>query len=117
MLQGTADMLIPTRATERYVANVRTKLGATTTDAFLRYYEVAGFQHGVSTTFQSAWDSLTALESWVEKSTDPAENEVTTDLIGVPGRTRPLCRYPAFPKYKGTGDMNLAASFTCFTNP
>ena len=30
-----------------------------------------------------------------------------------PGRTRPLCDYPKWPQYNGTGDVNLAASFTC----
>jgi hypothetical protein len=32
---------------------------------------------------------------------------------GVPGRTRPLCRYLDWPKYKGVGDVNAASSFTC----
>ena len=27
--------------------------------------------------------------------------------------TRPLCRYPTWPKYRGAGDQNLAASFSC----
>ncbi|HEY0202499.1 MAG TPA: tannase/feruloyl esterase family alpha/beta hydrolase, partial [Burkholderiaceae bacterium] len=29
------------------------------------------------------------------------------------GRTRPLCEYPTWPRYNGSGDTNLAASFTC----
>jgi hypothetical protein len=29
------------------------------------------------------------------------------------GRTRPLCEYPAWPKYNGSGDVNAAASFAC----
>jgi feruloyl esterase len=28
-------------------------------------------------------------------------------------QTRPLCKYPTFPKYKGSGDLNSADSFTC----
>jgi hypothetical protein len=32
---------------------------------------------------------------------------------GVPGRTRPLCRHPDWPKYKGVGDVNAVSSFTC----
>ena len=36
-----------------------------------------------------------------------------TDTVGVPGRTRPLCDYPKWARYNGTGDVNLAASFTC----
>jgi feruloyl esterase len=27
--------------------------------------------------------------------------------------TRPLCIYPAYPRYKGRGDPNKASSFTC----
>ncbi|MGT2433346.1 tannase/feruloyl esterase family alpha/beta hydrolase [Cupriavidus basilensis] len=40
-------------------------------------------------------------------------NIVITDLSGATaGRTRPLCEYPAWPKYV-SGDTNSAASFTC----
>jgi len=35
------------------------------------------------------------------------------DTAGVPGRSRPLCDYPAWPKYSGTGEVNAAASFVC----
>ncbi|MBW8837830.1 MAG: tannase/feruloyl esterase family alpha/beta hydrolase, partial [Burkholderia sp.] len=38
--------------------------------------------------------------------------QVTTDTAGVPGRTRPLCDYPKWPRYQG-GDVNQAASFEC----
>ncbi len=29
--------------------------------------------------------------------------------------TRPLCVYPDWPKYKGSGDVNAASSFACAT--
>ena len=59
-----------------------------------------------------AWDSLTALEAWVERGVVPV-NQVVADTIGVPGRTRPLCEWPAYPRYNGSGDVNAAASFAC----
>jgi hypothetical protein len=31
------------------------------------------------------------------------------------GRTRPLCEWPAWPKYGGVGDVKRASSFTCVT--
>jgi hypothetical protein len=37
-------------------------------DSFVRYYEVAGLGHAVSSAFNATWDSLTALEQWVEKA-------------------------------------------------
>jgi len=27
--------------------------------------------------------------------------------------SRPMCLYPAYPRYKGEGDSNQAASFSC----
>jgi len=28
-------------------------------------------------------------------------------------RTRPVCRYPAWPRYSGSGDPDTASSFIC----
>ena len=35
---------------------------------------------------------------------------------GTPVLTRPLCVYPMYPRYNGSGDPALAASYTC-TSP
>ncbi|MFY0581024.1 tannase/feruloyl esterase family alpha/beta hydrolase [Cystobacter fuscus] len=113
LLHGTGDMLSSPRTTERYVEEVQASIGATATDAMLRYYEVPGFQHAASTVFQVSWDGLGALEKWIETGKDPGDDEVVTDLAGVAGRTRPLCRYPTFARYRGTGEPNDAASFEC----
>ncbi len=112
MAHGTADQLVSTRATEQYYERVRTEMGAAGTRDFLRYFEIPGYNHAVSTTFNAAWDSLGALEDWVEKGTAPA-NQLVFDTAGVPGRSRPLCEYPAWPKYSGSGDVNAAGSFSC----
>jgi hypothetical protein len=111
--QGTDDILVSPRAAERYVDELRARMGEAGLAGFLRYYEVPGFGHALSTVFGASWDQLTALENWVEEKIDPATNQVVTDTAGVPGRTRPLCPYPSWPKYRGTGDINSAASFSC----
>jgi feruloyl esterase len=113
LMHGTADMLISPRASELYYQRLQANMGADNVNTFLRFYEVPGFAHELSTTFNVAWDSLTALENWVEQGIDPASNQVVIDTLGVPGRTRPLCIYPTWPKYSGSGDVNSAASFTC----
>ena len=112
MAHGTSDQLVSTRATEQYLARIRSTMGGSRTDDFLRYYEIPGYNHALSTTFNAAWDSLSALESWVEKGVAPV-NQVVFDTVGVPGRSRPLCDYPSWPKYSGTGEVNAAASFVC----
>jgi len=112
LAHGLSDILVSTRATEDYYLRLQSRMGPSEVNKFARYYEVPGYGHAVSTAFNAAWDSLTALENWVEKGVGPA-NQVVTDTAGVPGRTRPLCDYPKWPKYNGTGDVNRAASFTC----
>ena len=112
LAHGLSDVLVSTQATEQYYQRLQAQFGPTYVDTFARFYEVAGFGHAVSSVFNATWDSLTALEQWVENGTAPS-NQVTTDTAGVPGRTRPLCDYPKWVKYSGTGDANLAASFTC----
>ncbi len=49
------------------------------------------------------------------------ENELApSSIVGTapnstpwPGRTRPLCPYPQYAHYKGSGDINVAANFEC----
>lgn len=112
MAHGTSDQLVSTRATQQYVNRIRAAMGPARVDGFLRYYEIPGYSHAVSTVFNAAWDSLTALENWVEKGQAPADQRVF-DTAGVPGRSRPLCEYPTWPRYGGSGDVNAAASFRC----
>jgi hypothetical protein len=111
LAHGVADVLVSTRATELYYQRLQAQMGAAQVATFARYYEVPGMGHAASSTFNASWDSLTALEQWVESGIAPA-GQITTDTAGVPGRTRPLCDYPTWPQYTG-GDVNAAASFKC----
>lgn len=112
MAHGSHDALVSTRATEQYFGRIRNTMGAAAVAGFMRYYEIPGYGHSTSTVFNAAWDSLTTLENWVENGIAPPA-QVVADRTGVPGRTRPLCEYPTFPRYNLTGDINAAASFTC----
>jgi predicted esterase len=112
MAHGTSDQLVSPRATQQYVNRLRATMGPARADAFLRYYEIPGYNHAVSAVFNAAWDSLGALENWVEKGVVPVGQRVF-DTAGVPGRSRPLCEYPLWPRYTGSGDVNAAASFAC----
>ena len=111
VIQGTTDMLVAPAVTTDYVNSLKSRYGDKLS-SFARYYMVPGFGHGTGP-FQSKWDSLSALDAWASSGTAPT-NPVTTDgAAATAGRTRPLCEYPLFPKYKGTGDVNSAANFTC----
>ena len=57
------------------------------------------------------FDLLTALVDWVEKGAAPG-GIVATDWTHRAG-TRPLCPWPQYGRYKGTGDPKDAANFEC----
>lgn len=62
-------------------------------------------------------DVVSAMLAWVEKGIVPKQLIATrfkgTDISQGIDMQRPLCPYPLEPVYKGTGDTNLAANFTC----
>ncbi len=113
VMHGTADMIAAIRLTEANYEHQQAIMGPAKVASFYKFYEVPGFNHTLSTNFAAAWDYLTALENWSERGVDPADNQIVTDTQGVVGRTRPLCLYPSWPRYKGSGDVNDAASFDC----
>ena len=112
LVHGLVDILVSSRATEEYYQRLQARMGLAEVDRFVRYYEIPGLGHAVSSIFNASWDSLTTLETWVEKGKAPGP-QIVSDTVGVPGRSRPLCEYPTWPQYKGSGDVNAAASFNC----
>lgn len=111
LVQGSTDMLVPEAATSAYHDTLVQRYGAARSD-FVRYYLQPGFGHGGGD-FAMTWDSLAALDKWVETGAAPSNPIATDSNAASTGRTRPLCEYPQFPKYKGTGDLNSASSFSC----
>jgi hypothetical protein len=57
------------------------------------------------------FDMLSAAVNWVEKNQAP--DSITATGRAFPGRSRPLCAYPAHAQYKGSGDLESAANFEC----
>ncbi|WP_395702461.1 tannase/feruloyl esterase family alpha/beta hydrolase [Aquabacterium sp.] len=113
LAHGTADVLVSSRGTEEYYQRLQARMGPAEVAKFVRFYQAPGYGHAVSTNFNVAWDSLTTLENWAEKGTAPPPQVMADTATGAISRTRPLCDYPNWPRYNGTGDVNAAASFTC----
>ncbi|MFE3280279.1 tannase/feruloyl esterase family alpha/beta hydrolase [Nocardia sp. NPDC059239] len=119
LIHGTADNIISPRSTVDYFNRVQTTMGSAAVHDFARLYLVPGADHYFGTysphlqQVSPLFDWATALDNWVEHGQAP-QNQVTTDQgSDGSGRTRPLCEYPTWPKYNGTGDVNKADSFTC----
>jgi feruloyl esterase len=56
---------------------------------------------------------VSSLEQWVENKKAPEQIIATHSVEGKVDRSRPLCPYPQVAKYKGTGSIDEAASFSC----
>jgi hypothetical protein len=133
LTHGTADDFITPHNTELYYERQVKQLGAPAVRSFIRFYMIPGFGHGFGP-FNAKFDSLTVLRNWVEKGQAPAgltaidgnvlrnwveKGQAPAGLTAIDGnananRSRPLCEWPAFPKFTGAaGTENSAASFTC----
>lgn len=60
-------------------------------------------------------DIFAALERWVEKGIAPQQLVGSGPVLGDASKTltRPICLFPSVAKYRGTGDINDAANFSC----
>jgi len=114
LVHGLSDQLIPFAGSVDYHDALVAKFGAASVDGFMRFYEIPGYGHGTGVfNATGGMPTLDALEAWVEQGVAPG-NLVVTDLNpGAHGRTRPMCLYPTWPKYKGSGDLDAAGSYDC----
>lgn len=115
LMHGTVDSAVSPYNSVDYYQRLVAQFGQASLDGFLRFYLTPGFGHGTGQ-FIAAWDSLAALEAWVERGTAPGPQIVTDSKPGNNGRTRPLCVYPSWPRYNGAGDVNAAVNFSCSTS-
>jgi feruloyl esterase len=94
------------RAAQRY--------GQGNVDGFLRLYVTPGADH-MGMGAPSSVDMVEILSDWVERGKAPGDLVQASYELKPPFAviaSRPMCRYPAFPRYRG-GDASKAESFEC----
>jgi hypothetical protein len=111
---GTADWAITYRASVRYYDEVAEAVGGKARrDEAMAFYLAPGVQHCGGGAGADTADLLTPLQRWVESGERPSDLVAQKkDPAGTVALARPLCRYPAIPRYRG-GDVTAAASFAC----
>jgi feruloyl esterase len=122
---GWSDAAIPPLDAIKYFETVRSAMGSNVVNSFARLYMAPGVQHCAGGDGPDSFgqyeasgsdadpqhNMFAALEQWVEKGVAPGAIIATHD--GEKKITRPLCPYPQQARYKGTGDTNDAANFSC----
>ena len=107
----------------QYYEALVSKFGQRRVDRHVRLYVMANGDHNGSGQSTTSGETIPQFVDLVSLSTDWVENDATppdapelSAKLRLPPyttlSTRPLCRYPLFPRYAG-GDAKLAASFRC----
>jgi feruloyl esterase len=79
--------------------------------ATARLFLVPGMNHCGGGPATDQFDALTSLEMWVEQGEEP--QSIMATGAAFPGRTRPLCPYPQYAAYNGSGDPQDGHNVTC----
>ena len=108
LTHGWADTGITPETTIWYHDSVLEKMGKDQSD-WMRLFMAPGMGHCGGGPGVNTFDSIGTLEKWVEKGVAPDHMLGT----GAEGFTRPLCSYPQFAAYKGTGDLKDGANWAC----
>ena len=78
-----------------------------------RLFMVPGMLHCNGGSGPNAFDTLSALENWVEKGAAPDAISATHSTSNGVDRSMPLCKFPEQAHYKGEGDVNDRSSWSC----
>jgi feruloyl esterase len=131
MYHGWADPLVNPRNSINYLRSVQARRhgrdedsGAAATQSFLRLFMAPGMTHCAGGPGLNTFDTLTALEQWVEHGAAPDKLIASHTALAFPDNvmaaapppgdfSRPLCPWPQVARWTMTGSATDAASFVC----
>lgn len=115
IFHGTADPIFSAlESIDYYQRLTKNNGGPAATGGWARLFLVPGMNHCAGGPATDSFDGLGAIVDWVEKGAAPARIEASAPARSVfAGRTRPLCPYPAYARYRGTGSVDDSANFAC----
>jgi feruloyl esterase len=115
LVDGWSDAAVPPKVAMNYYNAVVKKLGAKRVKESMRFFMVPGMGHGPGTTGPENFnfDALSLIERWKEMGTAPDQLIVTHVKDGKDVGTRLVCQYPQVAIYKGSGNAEDSASYSC----
>jgi feruloyl esterase len=106
---GWGDTTITPENTVLYYESVLARMGKNQGD-FTRLFMVPGMAHCRGGNGPNTFDTIGTLEAWREKGVAPAQITAYNPQTNL---SRPLCPYPQYAKYKGTGNVKDATNWSC----
>lgn len=108
---GMADPIFSPHESIDYYQRLSAAHGAGKQDV-ARLFLIPGMGHCQGGAATDTWDGLQALVDWVESGKTP-ERILAKGSAVYPQRSRPLCAYPSYAHYNGSGDPEDASNFSC----
>jgi feruloyl esterase len=116
MYHGYSDPRItPFRTSLFYGEFAKLRGGYAKAQTNVRLFMVPGMYHCVGGPGPTHFDTLTALENWVEHATPP-DGIIATTSPEMTKRSMPLCMFPEQAEYRGAGEVTDAANWSCTSN-
>jgi len=113
MYHGWADQQVAPLNTVRYYDAVTNAVGKDKAATSMALFMVPGMGHCQGGQGTDTFDKVGTIEQWVASGSAPTRILASHQTNGKIDRTRPLCPYPLIAKYKGTGNPDEAANFSC----
>ena len=118
MWNGATDTSASAKDNSKFYDSVVTKMGQANADKVVELFVAPGVGHCGGGVGPDKVDLVKALATWVEQGSAPSAQGLVHRKVSATGATtlsRPACKYPAYPRYKGAGDPNDASNFACST--
>jgi feruloyl esterase len=106
---GWRDTAITPENTVLYYESVLEEMGPAQDD-WMRLFMVPGMGHCGGGDGPNTFDTIAALEQWREQGIAPTQMLGTNPQSGL---ARPICPYPQYAKYDGSGDLADAGNWSC----
>jgi feruloyl esterase len=114
LYHGASDPSIPaSQSIAFYRELVEQQQGIERTQQNVRLFLVPGMHHCSGGPGPDRFDTLSALEAWVEHGKAPDMIQAGTKPASPVQHRLPLCPYPQQGRYRGTGEINDTANWSC----
>jgi feruloyl esterase len=111
---GTSDPAIPAARSILFYNELATTMhGEAKAQAGARLFLVPGMQHCSGGIGPDQFDTLSAIEAWVEQGKPPDAIPASTKSDSAAPHSLPLCPYPKQARYSGSGAVTDAANWAC----
>lgn len=114
LYHGSSDPAIPAERTTMFYEDLAASLKSMSkAQQSVRLFLVPGMHHCGGGAGVDQFDTLSALEAWVEQGQAPITIAARTKAEAPVQRALPLCPYPQEARYSGKGEISDATNWSC----